>query len=181
MIKKSVGKEKEIVRGVFIGLIIALLVLTFASWGQSQSADRGGIVIKVKPRIIVLPEGRIAKVSISSARFRSDGLKELNKKHGAVSVEKLFKVEDKKSELPSTGGGFVSKERAPGANEINLGGILTKEGRADMEKEEKTVARVADTYLLEFAEPGDMRSIVKEYGAVKEVLDVMAVKGKNKE
>jgi hypothetical protein len=163
--------DENMKRALAIALIIGFLICAFTSSAESQGSDpTRKIVIKVSPGIISLTKGRIARVSIGSARIRSDELKELNKRYNAVTIEKIFKKETRGS---GEGGGLVGKERDSG--NIDLNSIFTKETRDEMEKEGGAVAQLEDTFLIELTTADEISQILSDYGALEEVLDVRAV------
>jgi hypothetical protein len=155
---------------VIIGLAIAFL-FSFADKAMCQKQRAEKIIIKVKNNTIDLPGGDVAKVPLSSARVRSTPLRDLNRKHNAVSLEKLFELEDKRRNSMIKGLrsiGDVNEEA------VDLSSVFTKKIKKQMEAEGKKTVEVKNVYLLHFAfepdEVPDMDELLSEYQEVDVVV-----------
>ena len=163
-------------RVVCLSLFLFLLSL-------SQTAAAGvttQVILEVKPNIITLPPNQVAKVSLPVARFRSTPLRELNDKYNAVSIEKLFTYESVYRARES--GILVSQARgnlrAVGSGARDVGDVVTKEAKKELEAKGRSMVQADNIFLLTFdLEDGalvgellrDYRSLdVVEYIEVKE-------------
>lgn len=167
-IRRNEGVETETIRGLIIGFIIALLIFTLASLGESAEGDGMGIILNVKARTIQLPGNNVSRVPLSMARVRSDELKAVNTQYGAAMIERLYKMPDVEK-----GGGALASKAAE--KNIDLAAVFTKEKRKEMEALGKDVEQVKDTYLLTFAPGVLLDNALADYQALDVVTEAMKV------
>ena len=106
------------------------------------------IIIKVKPDIIIMPEGTY-KPPLNEVEVCSPELQELNKEFNLIIIEKMYALKKPAEEV---GKEFPEREaRAP-------------EGIEEPDLE--------NTFLLKFPEHTDPKAIIEEYEKLKDVIYV---------
>ena len=161
---------------VCLGLIV-LFLLSVSQAGFAGIAKQ--VIIEVKPDLIVLPPNQVAKVALHIARVRSTPLRELNAKYNAVSIEKLFTRESIYRAQES--GILISQARgnvkAVGGWDRDLGDIVTKEAKKDLESKGKPMVQADDIFLLTFdlEDEALLDELLRDYRSL-EVVEYIEVK-----
>jgi hypothetical protein len=175
----KVGSPK-IIQGLLYGVLAGSFLFSFICAGQAQGGIKREIMIEVEPNIIALPENiEIKKVPISAVRVRSTELRELNKKYNAVSIERLFKVQQKpkaKQTLRAKGAMDTTK-KVIDASKVFTGKKRDELIREGQISEDKEVAEAKNVFLISF-EPKtsvNINKIADEYRALPVVRLVESV------
>jgi len=167
-----------------------LLLFVFIQYGEAQDKIKKEIIIQVKPNIIALPEGEIAKVPLSAARVRSTELRELNKKYKAVSIEKVYKLKEESKIKIDKGAeikGYKDKHEQPKEKKglVDFNAVFSKDLRKKLKAEGKETEQVKDVYIINFEfEPEDyidMDILLDDYKSLDVVLNAQEVLGRKNE
>jgi len=74
--------------------IFALTATSFKAFGADEVFATHKILIKVQPNYIVMTAGA-KTIPVDYARIRSTGLREANKTYNAVSIERVYTLQEK--------------------------------------------------------------------------------------
>ena len=172
---------------IFIGLFFCICA-PISSLAQEPIVKE--ILIRVKPRIIELPENvEIERVPLGAARVRSTDLRKLNKQYKAMSIERVFEVRDKKSRLRTSDSSVQGKGRVLRSEDhFDLSSLLTPQARkkiaADVERQGREVVEKPGVFLIQLGfAPDDeinMAQIIRDYKAVDAVLNAEYITRKNR-
>jgi hypothetical protein len=150
---KGDRRMNKTLMGFVIVAAVVVVVLGTGSDALAQAETKKEvkeIMVTVKPGIIVLPGKTVSSVPLSAVRIRSTKLRDLNKECGAVSIEAVCKLVEKKAE--DTGGVLASeskgKVKVDRAKKIRK--LLTEEKNKD-----KEMVPVRDAYVIQFADYRD--------------------------
>ena len=175
----GIEEGKKMWRKIGVVFILLLMITAFEFWMLGTAAAQDGekevkeILIKVQPRIIALPKNvEISKVPLLSARIRSIELRELCNRYNAVSIKRLFKIEEESKGGKIVGGSLISKEKEKTKEKVDPAKVFTKEKRKELLAQSQDVIEAKDTFLIQFepSEGVDMKQAASEYSALPEVL-----------
>ena len=129
-----------------LAILICLLATLVASALSAEVESRYvGVIIKVKPDMIIMPEGAY-NAPLDEIEIDSDDITELNKKYNLMSIEKMFTKKPKEE---------VAKEFPE---------------RAARAPEDAEAPDLENTFLLKFPEHTDIQAVIDEYKAVDGVI-----------
>jgi len=156
------------IRMIFLVVLCCFLAAVPRGFTEEAQTVTKAMIIQVEGGIIAMPEGEVARVPVSAARFRSTELRDLNAKYNAVAVEKLYRpYEPAAATVPGSGSKSVllTKKEEPEGPTLDVTKIIRKELRKKVRKEGGQVEEQPDAYLIEFElEPTiEMKDVLVAY------------------
>ena len=118
-----------------------------------------------------MPKGEVSRVPISAARVRSTEIRDLNKQYHAVSIEKLYKLDEQAESDGLVIKGMKGQVQAE-EGLINLAQVFTREVKKERQAAGEVTRELINTFLIKFESDKriNIKKLVSDYQALEVVV-----------